>query len=417
MGKQRDGKWVYMILSLLIAMVLWVYVGKEADPVKNQFFNNIPVTLTGVDRLEEQGLILSNGADQKVSLRLEARNSILKELAEDGRIEVSANVSAITQPGEYTLEYTYNFRTSTLVGGTSSVTVQEKRPAALTITVSRRSEPSVEVRGSFTGSVADGFQIGTFSIAPSTIQLSGTEEAVSRVSYAQVTLNEENLSETFSGEMPFTLYDFEGNPIEQTTGITTDVSTVSVTLPVVKLKEVPLQVDINPGGGATEQNAKVTIEPKSITVSGSQKDLDALKEIRLLGSVDLSKVYTSEDYVFEIPLAQELTNESGITSAAVHVEIQGLTTRTVEVDNIEFIHVPDEYRATSITQSRQIQIRGPQAEVEAILPSQLRMVVDWDDLSSHALGNQTAPVKVYLDGSSTVGVVGSDYNISILISQ
>lgn len=413
----KESKGAYMALSVLIAVVLWFYVGKEVDPVKIQTYNNIPITFTGVDKLEEQGLTISSGTGQTISLRLQAKNSILKELSGDGKIEVSVSLSAITQPGEYTLDYTYNFRISTLGGAANNVEVLEKRPSDIAITISRRLEQSIEVRGNFTGNVAEGFQVGEFTIAPSTIQIRGTEEEVNQVSYAQVTLNQENLSETFTGDMPFTLYDYEGNPIKDASGITTDVSTVHVTLPVVRLKELALKVEILPGGGAAEENAKIKIEPESITVAGSQKDLDAIKEITLKGVVELSKVFTSEDYNFEIPLPQELTNISGIEQAKVHVEIEGLATRTIDVDDIEFINVPSVYTATAVTQSRQVQIRGPEEAVAAVIPSQLRIVVDWNDLSApQALGNQTAPAKVYLDGSSEVGVVGTDYNISILIS-
>ena len=416
MGKLRESKWAYMILALLVAAILWFYVGQEADPVNVQTFSNIPVTFSGVDQLESQGLTIFEGMDQRVSVRIQARTSVLRELAQEGNIVVTASVSAISEPGDYSLEYTISPRLSTIGGVLNSVEIISRTPQTIDITVSRQTDRSVEVRGVFAGSVAEGFQIGQFSFAPSTIQLSGTEEEVSRVSHAQVTLREENLSETFTGEMPFVLYDYDGNPIDvaPNPGIKTDVTTVQVTLPVVKLKEVPLRLEVVPGGGATEDDARITIEPASIVVAGSQEALDAVSEI-VLSQVNLSEITGSQSFTFDIPLDEALTNISGETQAQVRVSITGLETRTVETTNIQIINRPDGMSIEAVTQACQVEIRGTQEAVDAVLPSQIRVVADCSDVSG--TGTQTVPAQVYVDSSQGAGVVGSGYTISISVSR
>ena len=47
--------------------------------------------------------------------------------------------------------------------------------------------------------------------------------------------------------------------------------------------------------------------------------------------------------------------------------------------------------------------------------SQIRIVADLSDLDP-STGTRTVPVRVYLDGSSEVGVVGT-YNVSISITR
>ena len=44
-----------------------------------------------------------------------------------------------------------------------------------------------------------------------------------------------------------------------------DVLAISVKLPIVEIKEVPLVMNIIEGGGATEDDAVITIEPVSYT--------------------------------------------------------------------------------------------------------------------------------------------------------
>ena len=414
MGKLRESKWLYIFLSVLIAAILWLYVGKEADPVKTQSFGNIAVTFTGVDQLESQGLTISKGTEQKISVRMQARNSILRELAQEGNSVVTVSVSSITQPGEYELDYTITPKLSTVGGTLSSVEILGKSPATITITVSRQTVRDVEVRCRFTGSVADGFEMGQAIIAPAIIEISGTEEEVSRVSYAEVVVNENELSTTYVGDMPFVLYDYDNQPISDTKGITTDVSTVQVTLPVMKLKQVPLRVEVVEGGGAVSDNASVTIEPASITVGGSQEAIDAISEI-VLGSVELAEVIGDGDYTFDIPLDPDLTNVSGVIQAKVHVEINGLVTKTIDVSNIELLYRPEGYYIEAVTQACQVQIRGTEEAVEAVIASQLRVVVDCSDISG--TGTQTVPAQVYLDSSGQVGVVGSDYSVTVTVSR
>lgn len=219
--------------------------------------------------------------------------------------------------------------------------------------------------------------------------------------------------ETYSQQCAYTLMD-QNDKVVSDSKLTAEPGGVLVTLPVEVLKEVPLTVNLIAGGGASEADAKVTIEPAdSIMVSGSQADLEGLKEISL-GDIELSDVYGTNTFTKEIALSPELTNVSGITEVEVTVTIEGLTTRTMKVSNIEIINRPDGYTAEAITKSCSVLIRGPEEDVEKVTESQLRIVADLSN-TDPSTGSRTVPVKVYLDGSSEVGVVG-DYSISISLS-
>ena len=196
--------------------------------------------------------------------------------------------------------------------------------------------------------------------------------------------------------------------------VETEPETVLVTLPVEKMKEVELTVDLIPGGGATADNVTVDIEPRTLMVAGSAEILDQLDRISL-GEIDLSKVFGTLTQSMTINLDPSLTNVSGITEAQVTVTVEGLVTKTLEAGNIEIINKPSGYEITRNTQSCTVLIRGTQEAVDAVTASQVRIVADLSNLDL-STGSRTVPVKVYLDGSSEVGVVG-EYNISISVSR
>lgn len=414
MERTKKNKGLYMVISVLLAIVLWTYVGNE-NPDESGPVRSLPVTFTGVEMLESRGLMITEGLEQTVTLNVTGKRNAFRLLSAE-TVSITVDVSSIQQPGQYTQAYqeAYNLPAGT---SSSSLVVTERYPLNVTFTVARMATRSIPVQGSMTGSVAEGYQAGEFSFSPAAIKVSGEESVVNRIDFVQVSLNQENMSETYDGDLPYTFISFTGEPLEDIQ-VETDAALVHTTLPIVKLKEVPLTVNLLPGGGIgaddVEKYTRCTITPKSIMVSGAAADLEPLKEISL-GDIDLSKVLGANSLSFTIPLASELTNVSGVSEATVQLSITGLTTATLEVDNIECIHAPAGYKADPLTTSRQVQIRGTQEAVSTVTASQLRIVADLDNAVA-ATGTQTIPVKVYLDGRSDVGVVG-DYNIVVSISR
>lgn len=412
--EKTNKRGLYIALSILIAIMLWIYVGYINSNEDTYTIRNVPVVFTGEDTLAERGLMVTQGANQTINLTVRTTWSTRLKLS-PSTVSVSVDVSGIENPGSYSTGYRINYPIGV---SNNAVSITGSNVQNIEYTVARRTKRVVEIKGVFNGDVADGFQQGEFSFAPATIQVEGEEDAVNQVDYALVTLNrDEPLSETFTGDMPFQLIGFDGAALDlEPLNLETDVSTVQVTLPVVKLKEVELKVDLLPGGGVTQDNlentVQVKIEPSTITISGSEEDLATKDEI-VLGQIDLSEIFSQNTYTFDIPLESGLNNVSGVTQATVTVKITGLATRTLEVDNIQFINWPEGCTPEKVTLSCQVQIRGEQAAVNAVIPSQLRIVAD---LSDAGRGNQTVDAKVYLDGSSDVGVVG-DYKIVVNVQR
>lgn len=414
MERTTKYKGLYMVLSVLIAIALWLYVGVTVNPDDSRTVRNLPVTLAGLDLLESRGLMVTAGADQTVTVNVTGKRDALNALIadKDSRITITADLSAIESPGQYSRDVQVNFNHSGISNG-NSIALTDRYPQSLTFTVVRQATRPIQVRGSLMGSIAEGYQAGEFSFSPETVEVRGEESVVNQIEYALVTLNEVDMTSTYSGELPYTFVGFTGSAVGGG-DLMADVQLIHTTLPVFQLKEVELAVTIVPGGGATEVDADVDIEPKTIMVSGAPADLEPLQRISL-GNIDLAKVLGSDTLTFPIPLAAELANVSGVTEAAVRIDIVGLTTATLEVDNIKLIHRPAGYTAEAVTQTRQVQIRGTAEAVETVTASQLRIVADLDNAVA-ATGTQTIPVKVYLDGRSDVGVVG-DYNIVISIAR
>ncbi|MEG1720121.1 MAG: hypothetical protein RR281_00300 [Pseudoflavonifractor sp.] len=406
----KDSKWLYVVLSVFMAILLWGYVIREANPDQTRTITDIPITFSGADVLASRNLILSAGGEQTMDLTVKTKLDIYSKLDRDN-ITLKVDVSKLVEARDYRVMVDISYPPNVAAGNISLQ--NDLADLYVDFTVSKLETKEIPVKGEFTGSVAAGYQAGELSVTPGTIGISGQKELVNQVAYAAVRITQENMSETYTGDLSFVYMGMNGEELTDLK-LTADVDTVHIVYPIVMVKEVPLTVDILPGGGATAENVKVSIQPKTIDVTGSQADIAALTELNL-GAIDLSKVVTVKEFTFPVTLTPELTNESGVKEAIVTVTVEGLTTREFEVDDISLANIPAGFQAEAVTQTRLVLVRGSKAAVEAVFGSQLRIVADVSKAPASP-GRYTIPAKVYLDGSSDVGVV-DDCNIVVTISR
>ena len=406
MGRLKESRWVFILLSILLAITFWVYIRVTVDPSGVTSIHNVRVETTGVNVLTSQGLTISDISPQVVELRVEGPASVRTDLLRNrSNLSVRVDVSSCVE-GENTLRYRpawpENINTDDLSAEIATVTVK----------VEKLYSQSFDVKFQLDGMVAGDYQMGTPAIEPASVLVSGPVEQVSQVDRVEAILKSEELSERFAGDLTLTPLDKQGNPLTNLE-LTLSSETAYVVVPVVKTKEVALTVNIVPGGGAAEEDAKREIDPSTIVVSGTEADLEGLEEISL-GSIDLSNVVGSKAFTFPINLDPSLTNESGLISANVMVTVDGLDTEVFAVSNIQTIYPPDGYNVDVVTQSVLVTVRGPAEDLARIDASQIRIVADLSDVTT--LGSSRVPVQVYLNGVSTVGVIG-EYTIAVSMSR
>lgn len=406
----KESKWAYVLLSIFLAVVFWLYIRAEKDPVGDARIRNIPVQVTGSSVLASKGLTVAGLSADRVSATIQGPASVLSEMSRKN-ITASVDVSRIDAAGEHTLACSIALPSNVM--NIESAVIQDREPETITVTVEKLYTNTVPIEFQLQGSVAKGYQAGTPTIEPSSVTISGSVEQVNRVARAVVVLEAKELKEKYTGDLPIKLLDSSGDELKD---LDAEVScdTAYVVYPIVVVKEIPLTVNIVAGGGATVDDiAEPLIVPSKITVAGTKEDVEHLTEISL-GSIDLSKVVGTSNFTFNIDLDPSLENVTGITEAKVTVTVSGLDTRSYEVDNIKLQNVPSGYSAQSDTEAKTVYVRGAAEELALIDSSQLRIVADLKDVTGS--GTYTIPVRVYLDAAGSVGVIG-DYSIVVSVTR
>lgn len=409
MERLKESRWLYILVSVLIAVAFWLYIRNVQNTASDYTIYNVPVQITNSRVLNERGLTVANLSQDTVNVTVNAPWSVQRNLNRNN-IVATVDVSTITEAGSYELACTPRLPTN--VDTTDAYFPANQETQTITVTVDTLTTETMNVEVRLEGNVADGYQAGTPVADPETVELRGSAEQVSRVKRVAAILEADDLDQSFAGKLPLKLLDENGEVItDSSVKLNEDSAYVTMTVGVVK--KVKLTVNLLSGGGATAEQAKCEISPSTITVVGSEEELKGLTEISL-GSIDLSQVVDTATISKPIVLSPTLENADGVTEAQVTVAVEGLSTKTFTVTNIETVNQPDNYQVDVVTQERVVVIRGSESVLESLDASQIRIVADLSDVT--ATGTYPVAATVYLNASDEVGPVGT-YTINVNVRK
>ena len=400
-------KTFYIVISCIASVILWMYVASYENTTQSVTLSGLEVKyIGGEDILQDRNLLVTDKDVQDVTLTLLVKRSLVSQLNND-TVHVSVDLRDIRSSGDYDRVYTISYDNV----DEEDVIVTRRVPEYMKVKIDRMDvSPEVVVRGVFDGTVAEGYMREPIIYSPETIEVSGPESVISRIAYAKVVIDREELTRTVSGVAEFTLVDSDGQTIESA-DIKTSVNEIQYTIPIVMMKDVGLTVNLLPGGGATEDNAVVRIDPPTVSITGDAELLSGINQLQL-GTIDLASFAQSTSETFAIVLPNGVNNLSGEKEATVTVSIKGLETKRVITTNIDFINVSEGYKARSITQYKEVMIRGPKEIIDLIDKDNIRIVGDLTDIGN-AVGRYSVPTTVEILGYREAGVVGDNYNVVV----
>lgn len=410
-------KLISFSVALLAAVCLWVYVVTVVNQVGTDTLMNVPVIYSGEDQIREDlGLVVTEGADATVNLKVTCRRTTLTKLTSGGapNVSVVVDVSRLKKAGEYDMGYSIVYPN----GVSNSDVTAAGTPRSVHFTVEHFLQREIPVKGVLDGSVAEGYYESPMECTPRELTIEGPESEVARVSYAQVVMERTGLTETVSLSCPYTLVDENGDAIESeyitvTDGVT-PVSTIEARQPVLALKELPLVLEFTDGGGATSEGVISHVDPMTITVAGDAGVLGGINRI-VLGRYDLAQVVEPFDETLPIVLPDDLVNISELQTARVHVEIDEnmFATKNIRVTDFWPINRPEGYQVDVLSVQLMVQVRGPKDVVSRITGENLRAIVDAADLNE---GTQSVPVSIEISGAAGVAALG-EYNASVSLTR
>ena len=402
---KEDLSW--KILSLVLAVVLWLFVINTQNPTQPQTIRNIPVTIKGLDELEAQGYVLKNEEaikNQAFTVTIRGPRLEVDKVYNNHLITATLNLTQYTSDlTQDSMQYLANYTINILLDG-HSITVTDKKPQYTTIVLEREAVVTQTVEYQIMeGSTDDYKLLGNPIISPTEIEIKGAQSAINEINSAVVHIDGNEFSEEkLVQRLPVTIYDKEGNKID---GLATSPQTVEVRLLIGKFKEVPLKVNVTGKPQEGYLNTSVKCNQQTVTIVGKPEVVNTIDEIEL-EPIDISQYTETTTVQGKLQLPEGVTtNNTKAISVVVEMDKENTYIYTVPVNklNIEVTGLENGLEYEILTQEVQLGILATAQEIanysEAKIAENLTGTLD---LSDYTEGKYTVPLKLQVKGELNI---------------
>lgn len=400
-GKQKEHiprikKIAILLLSLIGALVLWIYAIGYDSTLFERTFDGIEVVIEGEDALvDSKGYTLAEHQTfSSITVVAKGKRSELNEL-DSSDFRAVIDVSQAENAGSQTLNivvYSPN--------GIEVVSQSSKTATVFVDEFTQRNEllsVTVDIGSKYV--MTEGITQVTAEANPLSVVVSGPASVLDSVKGAYVNFNLDGveIKESIYGYGNIELRD-KNNKVIDNPYITVSESTAYVTVSVTKQKVLPVRVNFT-GGVFSPADVGVKLSASYVTVSGTPEALLAVSEIVL--NVDESKIDQKGSFDFSVGalLPAGVTNESGISKITAEVTLPSLSVRSyrVKADKISVLNLP-EGSECKIKNELEIKVIGAREAFKQIDRDLITATIDFDRVTVEPDGSYSAFATVSLGG-------------------
>ena len=402
-------KVVRIVISILVAIAMWLYVDLERAPERTMTIRDIPVEFSGENTtLADKNLMLLSGYDTTIDLKIRGPKRELVKMNRDN-VRVIASTSSIDSVGVHQLDWTVSFPDGVV---RTNVSVEKASLSQITVTVGELYTKEVPVECQVVGEVAEGYFTGDVVLDPEVLTLRAQRDDLLNVSCAKLTVDISGATRSVVQTVDVQLYDYDGNPVENS-NIRTNTSLIQAKVPVLTTREVELAVEFSGVPGAAMNSIKCDITPKTVRLNGEADVLDSIDKMVLATlHVDDLELHQQNSYVVTPPDGTWLVNGNEVATADITLE--GIEEKSLTATSIEFDKLPSGLYAIAPDGGLTVRLWGLSEEIEAVTAENLRVIADMSAVTGQ--GTVTVPVTVTISGFNDVTVRGT-YELTVTVTD
>lgn len=296
------------IVSVIFALVMWLYVMGEVNPESIEEWKNVNVQILNVDELRQAGLVIIGQTDFTVNVKVKGKRNDLYKISPKDMV-VRADLRGFRKGvNSVPLEYS----------APSDISIVDISPREIKVTLDEIVKRQKPVAVQTVGEAAQGYEPATAVVSPSEVIVEGPETLVNAVAMVVVEVNLNNRLNDISDKLPLKAVNREGKEV---IGVEVKTKLVEVAMPIYKVKEVPILVDLQ---GRPQQGYKITkveTSPGFVLIKGPANVVDKISEITTKSvKVDNLRETTSQDMVLILPEGVEAPYMEKTPSVIVTVE-------------------------------------------------------------------------------------------------
>ncbi|TDQ40699.1 CdaR family protein [Aureibacillus halotolerans] len=390
MDKLMNTPWFVKIISLVLAVLLFLIVTTETTPGDRNNSNVLPqvseteeiYNVPIATHTEGPQYVVSDEA-QTADIYLEGPTSVIRATLNQQNFEVFVDVTGL-EPGTHEVDVQYSGFSNRL-----NVTLD---PAQINVTIEPEVSNVYPVSIDYInqGNMAEGYSAGDAIVQPDSVRVTGPQSEMERIALVKTWIDLANISETFQSNALVKVYDQRGNELD----VTVEPSSVEVEVPVAApSKTVPIEA-VGTGDAAEGfEVSNLSPTPQQVTISGPQNVLDGIERIQTEG-IDLSGIDSSDAIEIGLDLPESITADP--ETVTVDVTVDEIPDATVQVPEVQV-------QAENAPEGEEIAISAPQGGVmnvsatgaESILSGLTNEdIIVIADLSGLGQGTHEVPLQV-----------------------
>lgn len=407
-----------LIMSVIFAVIIWFAVSIQLFPNVHDHVDGITVTAEPTSYMQRENLQITD-FQQDISIQILGKRYVIGTLtAED--FTASLDLSGITSPGTHTVNVDVNM----VQPNSDYEIISNNLTASVEVERIISKEIALEVNTNFIA-VGEGLQIQAedITLSSANVVISGEQSLVNSVAKAVIEPRFDGiLTETTKINGTVAIYDADGTKIE-TDKLEYQADNYTVTIPIYRVKTLPLNVSFNYPPNFDASSIKYSIFPQEITIAAPAGDMSIENYERIdVGEIDLTDI-TSRDLQNSIRLTISLgdgyKNLSGIGIVQVtfeDIDSYGRLEFPVSTENFTILNGDPSYDYSFVTSQIDITAVGPSDIIKNLSSDDILGTVNLLGTPAET-GVKNVTVSIRVAGQNNRAWITGDYRIDIMVTE
>ncbi|APM37606.1 YbbR-like domain-containing protein [Clostridium kluyveri] len=403
-GKIKENQILIKICCVVAAFILWLYIYNIENPTVERKIT-VPVTVVNKGILAQSKLVQVGKKEFSVSLLVKGNASDLYSIkAADFELQLDLN-SYVMKKGENTVPVSVK-------KSPDDITIINNENLWIKLQLDELKQKTFSIKAVSQGKVKEGYYALEPILAIQQVEISGAEDVINKVKTVVGSYDLKSASSNINTSLALQAQDVSANVLGD---VVIKPSSVKVTIPVVKIKTVPINIKLQ--NDASDISKSITVEPEKVDIAGEEK---VIKDINGIDteSIDLSKIQGEENIQAKliVPQGVKLVTGTGIVKLKINSSELNNSNKTSQKEmnlNIQIKNLNDAYTAQLSSNSVSVVVSGSESIINNLSENSISCYVDASSLTE---GEQTAGVVISLPEG--VSLVSQDVqNVKLQVSK
>ncbi|BCJ97622.1 CdaR family protein [Anaerocolumna chitinilytica] len=371
------------ILSLFMAIFIWLIILNIANPVIQKSYYHIQVTKINENVIAQKDKVYEVVSGDTVDVTIKAKRSVIEALK-------TTDIKAVADLSELSLVNAVQINVS-VPGHERDIMEITQDTSTMKVSLENQKTEQFRINVVTQGEVASGYYIKDKTTSPNIIQVSGAETVINRIKEVDVEVAVTNQRQSFVTSAVPKVYDKNGSLMDSDK-LTFNYDTVDVTVNLLQTKTVNLFIEVTGTPYSGYKYVDFEYEPKQVVIAGEKDELDKVQYIMGEYNIDNQK----EDIEDQVNIADFIKNDVILIddnqTAVINVKIEKLDTKDLSYDasDIEFRNVPKGAMATLNSNIFNVVLYGSTEVLNSVNKYNLRPYID---LKKAKVGTNTMSIE------------------------